>query len=365
METAQGHHVPAKVPHVVFLPDWSRFNPYLRLLKDGVEAQGFSVTIRNFPRSIFALNRALGHDRTAQILHLHWINDLIGPIFWSPNLAVARLKLWLICVDVLVARLRGRKVIWTIHNLVSHESPNPALEIQARRLLAKSCSQVVLHSASALRQVEETLGFSLSHKACVIPHGHYLAQYPHSPEKCTAFRKKWNLSDDHLVLLLFGELRRYKGVSTLLQAFSSVDRPDLRLIIAGRSNDESLTREIKEAEEADERIKSEIGFVPDADVAPLYTISDLAIVPFERTLTSGSVILAMSMGKALLLPDHARIIDIATQDGTIFFDDTQDLARKLCGLKKPSLSEMGRHNAVLSQSFDWKSIGNLLSAVYR
>ena len=62
----------------------------------------------------------------------------------------------LLALDILVVRLRGKRVIWTIHNLVSHESNNPEWEIKARRVIARTCSHALLHSHSALKLVEKT-----------------------------------------------------------------------------------------------------------------------------------------------------------------------------------------------------------------
>lgn len=359
---------PPKTPptaSVVFLPDWSQANPYLGLLKAAIEENGYAVILRDFPHGIFSLNRTINREPGSAILHIHWINQLVGPLFWSPSTTITQLKLLLLALDVLIARLRGRKVIWTIHNLVSHESPNPALELRARRILAKTCNRVILHSQSALRQVEHTFGFNLAQKASVIAHGNFLQQYPSSPAKSRALHVKWQLDGSQIVLLMFGELRRYKGVSTVLRAFSSTKRPDLRLIIAGSCDDDELTREIKQSEAMDYRIKAALGFVENSDVAPLFSIADIAIISFERALTSGSVILAMSMGKALLLPEAARVFDVVTEDGAIFFDSQESLANKLLALQKRPLLEMGKCNSEVSKTFDWASIGGLVAATYQ
>ena len=107
-----------------------------------------------------------------------------------------------------------------------------------------------------------------------------------------------------------------------------------------------------------------LGFVPTEDVAPLYAIADIAVVPFEKTLTSGSAILALSLGKALILPEEARVIGLPDIQGTLFFSGAEHLLSILDRLSDMDLDSMGAINLKAAKQLDWLSIGHKISEIY-
>lgn len=350
-------------PEIVFLPDWSGGNPYQNLLAEGIEAAGLQVAFANYPSSAFPLFTFARSLPSARVIHLHWINDYLGRVFWSGNALKAFLRTWLLALDVLMVRLRGVRVIWTVHNRLSHESPNRHREIMARRRLARSVTRLIFHSAEARTEVEQLLSLRLAHRSVVIPHGNYLGMYPPDPIRANELRTHFDIQDGDHVILFFGAIRRYKGVHTLLQALRDVPDPQLKLIIAGNPMDQERADEIQTAAKADRRIRLQLGFIPESDVCPLYSIAHLAAVPFERTLSSGSAILALSMGKALLLPDEARVLGLPT-DGILFFGNEQGLKMILQRLSTWDLEAMGRRNLEAAKTLNWKKIGQMTVSAY-
>lgn len=110
------------VPHVCFVPDWQNDNPYQALLADALRRRGWNVSFADMPRGVFALNCFSATARKVDVLHLHWVNQLIGHACWSGRPWLRWLRRNLLRLDVWVLRARGVRVVWTVHNLVSHES---------------------------------------------------------------------------------------------------------------------------------------------------------------------------------------------------------------------------------------------------
>lgn len=350
--------------HVVFLPDW-RDNPYQSLLAEALARHGVGVRFADVPKGLLALNRlprAIVSD--ADTVHLHWINDLVAPIVWCRNAFRRRVLLWLLALDVLLMRLRGRQVVWTIHNLVAHESPDPVAELAARKLLARCCSRLILHSAGALRAVELAYGFRLGPKAAVLPHGNYDGCYPADVGLQERLCRELSIEPDDTVLLMFGAIRAYKGIGTLVDAFKRTPGRHLKLVIAGNVHPARLQPEIDALCAGDNRIRTRFGFVGDDMVAPLLAIADAVVIPFERTLTSGSTILAMTHGKATILPDHARALDVVDERSTLFFDDPAGLARLLATLDRRRLREMGAHARRTADALNWHAIAAATAGLY-
>ncbi len=348
---------------VLMLPDWRGDNPYQDLLAGALTAAGWTVTFADYPDGWLPLTKALRAAPDARVVHLHWIGPYLARIFWKTPEWKARIRIALLGLDVLLCRLSGRKVVWTVHNRLSHETPNAARETLARRVIGRTVTRVLFHSASARDDVCSLLGLS-RRRTAVVPHGNYIGVYAENPQRSRELRDELELAEGTLPLLFFGALRGYKGLAVLLDAFRKTRDPKLRLVIAGKPYEEEIATQLRSAAAADDRIRLRLGFLPEADVAPLFSLVSAVAVPFERTLTSGSVILAMSLGKALLLPEHARVLDVADDGGAFFFEGTEELSRVLASLSDDRLSAMGQHNLGLAKQLDWQQIARMILGIY-
>jgi beta-1,4-mannosyltransferase len=349
---------------VVFMPDWRVGNPYQSLLAQALVAQGVRVGFHAMPRGLFALNRLPVLVRNNKTLHLHWVNDLIAHLVWPQNPLWRRFKCWCLWLDVMLVRARGTRVVWTVHNLVSHESPDPRAEMAARRLLARCCSHLVVHSASAVRELEAAWVLDLSRRASVVPHGNYDGCYPIAEGESSALRERLGIPTDALCILFFGAVRRYKGVLALVQAMGKVQRQDVRIIIAGKPNEASLKAELENAAVADKRIVLALEFIPDEAVASFFSLAHAAVVPFERTLTSGSVVLAMTLGKATLLSHEAKVFDLADERTSWFFDSLDHLSTLIETMGRSELEARGRRAREVADTLAWPGLASTLKRVY-
>lgn len=353
-----------KLIKIAFLPDWRNGNPYQDLLADSLRKAGGVVNFFEMPHGIFSLNRLPKEVLSSQIIHLHWINDLVGHIIWPQSSIFRRLKLLLLYFDIIFLRLRGVSVVWTIHNLVAHESINPSVEIRARRVIARACSHILVHSQSALDQVEFEYGYSCGHKTSVAPHGNYDECYPANESLLKEFKDKYSLSKHDINIMFFGSVRRYKGVARLLEAFHASTKSNLHLIIAGKSNTEELNRTLVQFAAIDNRIILIPEFISDAMVKPMFDAVDAVIIPFERTLTSGSTVLAMTMSKATILPVNAKIFDLVDDRSALFFNSIPELTELLNHLEKQDLIERGAQARIIADKLNWTTIGHLVYRAY-
>lgn len=354
-------------PVVVMTPDWrAGGNPYLDLLAASVAAQGWAVRFADLPDGDFALTRLVRRERP-DVLHLHWANELLAPCAWARHAVVGWLRRRKLAADVRAARRQGARVVWTVHNLVAHDSSHPQHELRARAVLADAVDHVIVHSNGALQALHHAYrnGAPRAGRCSVIHHGNYDGHYPPNPALEAQLRKRWRLDGDQTVLLFFGSVRRYKGLGRLLAAMRGCDRADLRVIVAGRPADDETRRELDQACANDPRLLVEPSFIADADAAAYYAVADAVVIPFERTLTSGSAVLAMTMGKALLLPGAARLLDLCDDSGALYFDDDAGLLRLLQTLDRVSVRTMGQRNRLAAAGFDWPTVGRRTALAYQ
>lgn len=348
---------------IAMLPDWSKDNPYQNLLIASLSKRGASVSLHDFPSGNFPLNQLINENPAIKIIHIHWINDYIGSIFWSKSELKFLAKVLILAADVLISRIRRRRVIWTIHNAVSHESKSESREIIARSAIAITCTKIIIHSTSALKLINKLYGLNLARKAYVIPHGNYDGCYDtptsHLP------RTIENAIDNNIVILFFGAIRPYKGVEKLVQAIRSSERQDIRLIVAGKCSDPNTRTSLEKAGNQDSRITCILDFISVSEVRNLFNVADIVAIPFERTLTSGSAILALTMERPLLLPENAKVFDLATDDFAYFFQSIDDLRTIIGSLNKADLARMRPMARERADSLSWEKISEkTLDAYY-
>lgn len=151
--------------------------------------------------------------------------DIVHAQWWSFFLAPAYL------ITLLLARLRRRIVIVTLHNVEPHEGG--VLRRLVNRSVLPLAHHVIVHS-DANKKALVGLGFEAS-RISVIPHG---ISDPIETDECRrkAARLQLNLPPNASIALFLGNIRPYKGVDVLLEAFVRVRRvlPDALLAVVGQ-----------------------------------------------------------------------------------------------------------------------------------
>jgi glycosyltransferase involved in cell wall biosynthesis len=279
------------VTEVVVLTNVTRIdgNPYLRLWNDAAQRSG----ARMLPLTRSAV-LASGADRPDWV-HLQWPERALrSPRSGPAARAVARM-----IGLVAIARLRGARVMVTAHNVWSHERAHPRLEpVMWGALGLLSTDLHLLSEAGTAEFLAAHRSFGRA-KRHVIPHGNYVPVVPSSPSQGVA-RVELDIPPDAKVVLTFGLLRGYKGVADLLAAFAVLDDPGAVLLVAGRAPDERLARELDAV--ADERVRVFPRFLDDAELVRCIRAADWVVLPYRQVLNSGSALMALTLGRPVLLP---------------------------------------------------------------
>ncbi len=201
-----------------------------------------------------------------------------------------------------LARLRGLRVLWTIHDLGSNDGLHPRLEAWFWRAFIPAVDAIVcLSERSRVLALERYPGLA-GRPAHVLPHGHYLDAYPRTMTRKTA-RQRLALPPGATVLLHFGLLRPYKGVPHLIRTFRSLAAPGTVLLVAGRPFDANVEREIRDAAQGADNVRLDLRWIPPADVEAFFEASDLVVLPYRQILNSGAAMLALTFARPVLVPD--------------------------------------------------------------
>lgn len=272
-------------------------NPYTPLL---YSSMGPDISIQEF--SAKALR-----DRY-QIWHIHWPEALLN-IRSAPRAACKLVGLFA-AIDTL--RLRGAKIVWTMHNLRAHEALHPRLEELFWRHFIPRVDGAISLSQTGLAIGRDRFPRLNEIPTAIIPHGHYRDEYP----RCSMdSRTALGIPRDTRVILFFGAIRAYKNVEGLVRAFREVATPEALLYIVGCPNDENLAETILKEANEDSRVRVDFRFVKREEVALLMQASDLVVLPYRTILNSGSALLALSFDKPVLVPDLGSMSDLRNDFG--------------------------------------------------
>jgi beta-1,4-mannosyltransferase len=292
------------------------WNPYLRLLYEHLAAHGFELA--GYPklslRSLWRSRAGIG------FLHFHWPESFYrygrGPVRLRPVLS--QVKLLLFRCRLRAARLLGYRLVWTVHQVFPHESLDRERERRGARILARACHLLIVHDAWTAEHVRGELG-APSTRVAIVPHGSYIGVYPEGRPR-PAVRRELGVAENSFVFLCFGELREYKEIDLLLAAFASAPLPEARLVVAGNAKNESIGAAVRSASASDARILDLLGFLREERVAELFGACDAAVLPRGEPGTSGSLILALSLGLPVVAADvpTARELIYNGQAGWLF-----------------------------------------------
>ncbi len=349
---------------VVFLPDKRRFNPYQKRLAEALIQQGFSVTVKDHPPLFGAFLRQQRLYSRTVIVHLHWLNGLTDQAIYAHSRI--RFLTWYVLMffDLGLFRLRGGRLFWTVHNLISHECPDPGRELTIRRLIIRFANGIHFHSTSSIHRAEEEYGVSLQSKAIVAAHAGYPEDYPANPSRSEALARETEISDADFTFLFFGNIRRYKGLESLVEAFRHRPGSHYRLLVAGAPIPGVSTDWLNEASASDPRIRLRIGYVSDVDVSALFSLADVLVAPYTATLTSGVVSLGLTFGCPMVLPEAARVYDLPGDAGAEYFAPGL-LPEALARIETRNLGGMRAHNSRLGRSLTWEAMAEPIATAYR
>jgi glycosyltransferase involved in cell wall biosynthesis len=324
----------------------SQSNPYTALLSAALREQGAVVDDLRFS--------ALFRTRY-DVVHVHWPE-------WTLD-ARSRRRIVTMLTALAWARRRGTRVVWTVHNLGHHEGA-PTASRRAWDRYARLVDGFISLTDGGVAAARAEFPALARVPARVIPHGHYRDSYPNTTTREHA-RDSLELSDGAPVALFFGQVRPYKGVVELIDAFRGVDDPDARLVVAGRPVDDAIATSVRRAADADARVQLHLGLVATDDVQQYFDAADLVVLPYVETLNSGAALLALSFDRRVLGPAtgafaelSARLGDrwVTTYAGTL---DAGTLRETLV-----STRALPRARAPLD-AFDWVAVGRATYDFYR
>lgn len=340
-------------------------NPYGQLLIQSLEARGMRVVPLLY--SHFFAQRAL--SARPDIVHFQFVQPYIVPAENERSWWRAMVKGVLFLVQVSLLRITGARIVWTVHDLADHEQRLVRLEWFFTLLFTRIAHRIVVHGDVARVAVVDRYHLQQhSRKLAVMFHPNYIGAYPDTLTRAQA-RDQLGIGPDAVVLLSVGQLRRYKGLTALVEAFRAA-RSDVtcELWIAGEPVDALLTAHLAREADADPSIQLRAAFQSPEEIERLLKACDVVVLPYRAILTSGAALLAMSFGKPCIAPRLGCLVEALDDHGAFLYESAapDGLRHALEGAlaSVSDLPVMGKHNLERASAWSWSRAAELLDDVY-
>ena len=330
---------------IVAEPAFKNFakNPYNSLL--------YNAILKDWSR-IFEIKEYafLYKLRPGAILHLHWPDGFCN----HPNSLRALIRTLLLLLECMLYKLFGGKVLWTAHNIHSHEIVHPKTNRLFWKYFLMIIDGFIMLSESSRFELENAYPILKNIPSAVIPHGHYKSILRHKMDRKMA-KKKLGFDTNRQVVTFFGAIREYKNIDILINIFSGPICNKCDLLIAGQPDgSSSVQKSIDRAKEL-AGITLRLGLIKDEELQTIIEASDLIVLPYKSILNSGSLLYALSCNRCVLVPNTPTFREIYNeigQNGICFYEKQVTESDIIKALEEKS----NTHNSFNLSKYNWEGI---------
>jgi len=286
--------------HIIFNPVTNEENKYINIMVNPLKDAGYQVHKLD---NIFS---SIKHFRSIKLVHLNWFENVDDTAYYKALVSFFRKIVVLTAIHFF-----GKKLVWTMHNRVTHERKTGNFSRRLTQKLINWSDAIVIHcelSKSLLIQENP----SISEKIHYIPHPDFVGSYG-------PFSEINQTHDGKLRLLFMGAIKPYKNIELLIESIGPLGK-EVELTIAGKPKDENYLAALTQLAARFENINLQLQFIPDELIATLIGKADLLILPYDlkSSLNSGSVILAFSYKKTVICPKIGTLVDMEEVEDSFF-----------------------------------------------
>lgn len=262
-----------------------------------------------------------------RVLHLHWLNGVLSGAGTAEE-AHRRVDAFARQLDAVHAD--GIKLVWTMHNVLPHESVFEDQEVRIRELIVERADLIHVMSPRSA-ELAAPLFTLPADRTVRVEHPGYQGFYPQWISRAAA-RRQFGFTPGEQVVLVLGAIKPYKGLQELAQRIDDVSGRHPRrvsLLIAGSAGSDKGTRELLDLADRHPAIHVLPERIPAEDVGTLFAAADVAAVPYTASLNSGALVLGLSMGVPVLARASAGSTHLLRDGAGVVYDDHQQLEHAL------------------------------------
>jgi glycosyltransferase involved in cell wall biosynthesis len=276
------------------------------------------------------------------------------------------------CFIVPILKIRGKKIVFSVHNITPHtpEKYFVFLDRVLNRFVFRFADCFIVHNQRNKKRFEELYDMR-QRPISVIGVGLHEPLIRSNLSRKEA-RRHLGIPEKKKVLLNFGYVWRYKGVSVLLNALEHIakDVPDVLLVIAGTVTSEwERCEEIIREKNLSPYIYTHLQYIPESEIDIYFSAADLVVLPYIPPFdTHGGVgALAIALHKPLLVSDIGGLPEyVRNKQAIVTPGDVNELAKKIITIlnDKDLLSSLTNDSRTIATEITWDDIAKKTLKVY-
>ncbi len=287
---------------------------FTEALGQALQSRGHQVAAlsfrRQYPRWLFPGRQQTEPEPTAPSLPAAYVLDPLQPWTWiqaarviqqkRPDLTVFQywLPFFALSYGVMARQLQRWNIpaVALVHNALPHE--RHLLDATLSRWFLRRCHARIVLSETVAQQLAE-LGLSVDAQ---LVHPIDFRYGPVRPR--TVARQRLGLPSEAPVLLFFGFVRRYKGLTVLLEAMPMIRAalPEVQLVVAGEfyERPDDYRARIR-ALGLSSCVHLHDRYIPESEVAWYFSAADLVVQPYLSATQSGVVPMAFHFERPVVV----------------------------------------------------------------
>ena len=232
--------------------------------------------------------------------HLHWLGGVIGD---TENNDVAKSRIADFVKKISTLKSNGVKIVWTVHNILPHDSKLKQAQIDLRVELIKLVDIIHIMNDDTQRLAEPFFEIP-SEKIISTPHPSYRRFYPSVVSRVES-RFQLDIPQNSSVFIFFGSIQAYKGLEDLLNAFEKLQliNPEIYLLIAGKVVNKSYFSSLRGRINSNNSIRLIDSRIANENVQYYFSASDYCVCPYRISLNSGVAHLSHTFNIPVIAPN--------------------------------------------------------------
>ncbi|MFB6343392.1 hypothetical protein ACE1ET_16830 [Saccharicrinis sp. FJH62] len=263
------------------------------------------------------------------IFVLNWIEN-------EPVMKNGMIRLIIIVLFLSLAKVFGKKIIWTFHNLEPHNVGHNYGSKRLTDFLKKKSDLIVHHTTKSLYLTSKSKNFYSFHPF-------------ESPSESFFYQK---MKDYKYDILIWGRIEPYKGVVEFLKYVrQDKDLANLRILLAGKVEDPNYREEV--CENLSENISFKEGYITEEELIEEHVNSKFVFFPHQgpSILNSGQLVVSLGYGATIIGPKKGAFEELSEQGLILGYDDYSDIIG-LMGTSNSMINKSRQFSFILENSWD-------------
>lgn len=273
-------------------------NPYSTNYKEALK-RNFTL-LDDQPRAkITAMFSFLKYAFLGDVFVLNWVEDVAFA-------KLHRFKFLIVCLSLLIIRLRKKKIVWMLHNMHPHKGTTPMTEF-IQRYLFKKADLIIAHSKAAAdfaRNNSSKNVYYLCHPFIAID------------------TKTFAIPEQKIEVLIWGEILPYKGIPEFL-SLPFANQFCIRII--GRCKDGTLDNRIKSL--CTDKVRYENRKISFDELKALILKTHFVLFPYigDCVSSSGALIDTLTLGGCVVGPHIGAFKDLQEEGICLTYKNEEEL----------------------------------------